>query len=136
MCFVNVHRSGSEAGRTESLSVFGVRAQAVMSGRDMSSSQQYDGSEELDRLIQSTVLIGDFAAAVQLALSANRLDDALLLAHIGGAELFQRTCEEFFARRTEQGSAKPYHKVCDCMCCVSSLPCFFAFSVDTTSISI
>lgn len=49
-------------------------------------------------LLRRSVLVGDFASAVQCCLAQNRLADALLLASCGDDALWQSTQEEYFRR--------------------------------------
>jgi hypothetical protein len=52
-----------------------------------------------DAVLKKAVLIGDFAAAVAICFKQDRLDDALILASAGGADLWQSTRTQFFQRK-------------------------------------
>lgn len=55
---------------------------------------------DADRLITRALILGDFASAVSLCLSADRFADALLLAVKGGPELLAETQKTYFERQT------------------------------------
>ncbi|KAM0749096.1 hypothetical protein T439DRAFT_349169 [Meredithblackwellia eburnea MCA 4105] len=67
-----------------------------------------DGESDVDRLITKALVVGDFASAVDLALSTDRFADAILLAVRGGPELLARTQKAYFERQT---SSLPYLRV-------------------------
>ncbi|KAJ3023627.1 protein transport protein S31 [Thoreauomyces humboldtii] len=57
---------------------------------------------DVDIIITKAVVLGDFETAVDAALGANRLADALMLAVSGGTELLVRTQQEYFRRQKEK----------------------------------
>eukprot|EP00249_Psilotum_nudum_P022019 c28342_g1_i1 orf=734-3148(-) len=62
--------------------------------------------DDSDREIQLALVVGDFKGAVEYCLSANRLADALVLAHVGGSELWAKALSECLKR-----NCRPYRKV-------------------------
>ncbi|KAI9105495.1 hypothetical protein DFS34DRAFT_575149 [Phlyctochytrium arcticum] len=63
---------------------------------------------DIDTLITRALLLGDFETAVEVALGAGRLSDALILAVSGGSDLLLRTQQEYFKR---QAQSKSYIRV-------------------------
>lgn len=59
---------------------------------------------DIDTLITRAVVLGDFETAVDVALGANRLSDALMLAVSGGSDLLLRTQQEYFKRQAKKKS--------------------------------
>ncbi|KAI8909273.1 hypothetical protein DFJ77DRAFT_433416 [Powellomyces hirtus] len=57
---------------------------------------------DIDILITKAVILGDFEAAVDVALGANRLSDAMMLAVSGGSDLLLRTQQEYFRRQKKE----------------------------------
>ncbi|KZO91995.1 hypothetical protein CALVIDRAFT_567736 [Calocera viscosa TUFC12733] len=57
---------------------------------------------EVDRLVTRALVLGDFASAVQLCLSAERFADAILLAVKGGPELLASTQKAYFEKRVTE----------------------------------
>ncbi|KAJ3137537.1 protein transport protein S31 [Geranomyces variabilis] len=57
---------------------------------------------DIDVLITKAVILGDFETAVDVALGANRLADAMMLAVSGGSELLLRTQQEYFRRQKKE----------------------------------
>ncbi|KAF9004641.1 hypothetical protein BDQ17DRAFT_1354419 [Cyathus striatus] len=55
---------------------------------------------ETEKLVTKALVLGDFASAVSLCLSADRFADAILLAVRGGPELLQATQKAYFERQT------------------------------------
>lgn len=61
--------------------------------------------EEAEHMIRKALVVGNFAAAVDVCLEAGLMTEALLLAQCGDPELWARTQHEFFVR---QRSKKPF----------------------------
>lgn len=59
-----------------------------------------EGESEVDQLVTQALVLGDFASAVELCLSAERFADAILLAVKGGPELLKKTQKAYFERST------------------------------------
>ncbi|KAI8473947.1 MAG: hypothetical protein J3K34DRAFT_161809 [Monoraphidium minutum] len=68
-------------------------------GPDMAAAAAAEGEED----IQKALFVGNYEGAVELCFKANRLADALLIANIGGAELFKRAMHRYMRR-----SPRPY----------------------------
>jgi protein transport protein SEC31 len=62
---------------------------------------------ETDRAVTRAVIMGDFPAAVDICMRADRLPDALLVALCGGPELLARTQEAYLQR----ARCRPYLRV-------------------------
>lgn len=56
--------------------------------------------------IQKAIFVGNYDGAVDTCLKAGRLADALLIANIGGAELFKKTMQRYMRR-----NPRPYMAV-------------------------
>lgn len=61
-----------------------------------------DGESDIDRLVTQALVLGDFAAGVELCLSAERYADAILLAVRGGPELLKKTQKAYFEKSTTE----------------------------------
>ena len=71
--------------------------------------EEHDGLDEEDdndRAVHHALTIGDFKDAVKQCLLANRMADALVLAHVGGSELWDETLTEYLRKHR-----RPYRKV-------------------------
>ena len=73
--------------------------------------QEPDGFEEstdppFDDAVQSALIVGDYKGAVARCISANKMADALVIANVGGASLWERTRDQYF-----KISRSPYLKV-------------------------
>lgn len=60
--------------------------------------------DDIDAQITRCVIGGDFASAVDLCLAAGKLDDALMLAVHGGAELLEKAKAAFYKKKSNQSS--------------------------------
>ena len=63
--------------------------------------------EEVDQLIQRSLMVGNFESAVKCCLYADRMDDALVLASYGGPDLWRRAQEAYFQKK----AGNPFMKV-------------------------
>jgi protein transport protein SEC31 len=61
--------------------------------------------EEAEHMIRKALVVGNFAAAVDVCLEAGLMTEALLLAQCGDPELWARTQHEFFVRQRKR---KPF----------------------------
>ncbi len=73
--------------------------------------QEPDGFEEstdpeFDDAVQSALIVGDYKGAVARCISANKMADALVIAHVGGAPLWESTRDQYLKM-----SRSPYLKV-------------------------
>lgn len=75
---------------------------------EMDGQQENDDSS-FDDAVQRALVVGDYKWAVALCISANRMADALIIAHAGGSLLWESTRDKYF-----QSSFSPYLKVIIC----------------------
>lgn len=73
--------------------------------------QEPDGLEEsadpsFDESVQHALVVGDYKGAVAKCISANKMADALVIAHAGGASLWESTRDQYLKM-----SHSPYLKV-------------------------
>ncbi|CAA3002812.1 transport SEC31 homolog B [Olea europaea subsp. europaea] len=64
------------------------------------SKQESDGQEEssepsFDDAVQHALVVGDYKGAVAQCITANRMADALVIAHVGGVPLWERTRDQY-----------------------------------------
>lgn len=69
-----------------------------------------DVNNEHEEEIQRALFVGNYEAAVEGCLRAARMADALLIANIGGADLYKRTMQRYMQR-----NPKPYMQVVSAM---------------------
>ncbi|GFP92420.1 protein transport protein sec31 homolog b [Phtheirospermum japonicum] len=79
------------------------------------SQPEIDGPEEsldpsFDDAVQRALVVGDYKGAVAQCISANRLADALVIAHVGGGSLWNNTRDQYL-----KTSSSPYLKVVSAM---------------------
>ncbi|CAI0560283.1 unnamed protein product [Linum tenue] len=77
--------------------------------------QELDGLEEnadpsFDDCIQHSLVVGDYKGAVAQCISANKRDDALLIAHLGGPTLWEKTRDQCLKL-----NRSPYMKIVSAM---------------------
>jgi protein transport protein SEC31 len=60
----------------------------------------------VDKSIQHALVVGDYRGAVNQCLAANRMADALVIAHAGGSALWESTRNQYL-----KNSVSPYLKV-------------------------
>ncbi|KAH6765868.1 transducin family protein / WD-40 repeat family protein [Perilla frutescens var. hirtella] len=77
--------------------------------------QEMDGQEEssdpsFDDTVQCALVVGDNKKAVAQCISANRLADALVIAHVGGTTLWEHTRDQYL-----KTSRSPYLKIVSAM---------------------
>ncbi|GMH30630.1 hypothetical protein Nepgr_032473 [Nepenthes gracilis] len=72
---------------------------------------QADSSDPgLDDAVQRALVVGDYKTAVAQCISANRMADALVIAHVGSASLWESTRDQYLKK-----SSSPYLKVISAM---------------------
>ena len=59
-------------------------------------------SKEAEAAVKQSLLVGNFEAAVECCFRSGNMADALMLASVGGAELWAKTQAEFLARETKK----------------------------------
>uniref|UniRef100_A0A0E0ANQ7 Sec16 Sec23-binding domain-containing protein n=1 Tax=Oryza glumipatula TaxID=40148 RepID=A0A0E0ANQ7_9ORYZ len=64
----------------------------------------------VDKSIQHALVVGDYKGAVNLCLAANRMADALVIAHAGGSALWESTRNQYL-----KNTVSPYLKVVSAM---------------------
>ncbi|KAL3622566.1 hypothetical protein CASFOL_033977 [Castilleja foliolosa] len=79
------------------------------------SQPEINGAEEsldpsFDDAVQRALVVGDYKGAVAQCISANRLADALVIAHVGGGSLWNNTRDQYL-----KTSSSPYLKVVSAM---------------------
>ncbi|KAL5659583.1 hypothetical protein ACJX0J_032746, partial [Zea mays] len=95
----------SEASLAEDLvSTNGQQTEQEMSGDVVPSDPS------IDKSIQHALVVGDYKGAVNQCLSANRIADALVIAHAGGSALWESTRNHYL-----KNSISPYLKVVSAM---------------------
>ncbi|PPS03542.1 hypothetical protein GOBAR_AA17135 [Gossypium barbadense] len=77
--------------------------------------QESDGLEEsadasFDDAVQRALVVGDYKGAVEQCIAANKISDALVIAHVGGSSLWESTCDQYLKM-----SRSPYLKVVSAM---------------------
>lgn len=75
------------------------------------TQQELDGHEEstdpsFDECVQHALVVGDYKGAVAKCISADKMADALVIAHAGGTSLWESTRDQYL-----QMSRSPYLKV-------------------------
>ncbi|OAY39931.1 protein transport protein SEC31 homolog B [Manihot esculenta] len=78
-------------------------------------TQEPDGLEEsadpsFDDSIQSALVVGDYKGAVAQCISANKIADALVIAHVGGSSLWENTRDQYLKM-----NRSPYLKIVSAM---------------------
>ncbi|KAI8823184.1 uncharacterized protein EV422DRAFT_566042 [Fimicolochytrium jonesii] len=68
---------------------------------------------DVEILLTKALILGDFETAVDIALGANRLADAMLLAVSGGPDLLLRTQQEYFRRQKDKTYVRVLQSVVD-----------------------
>jgi protein transport protein SEC31 len=74
----------------------------------LAESGESEADDESEAAIQRALVAGDFKAAVDHCLAANRMADALVIAGVGGAALWEST-QNIYIQRTQR--QRPYLKV-------------------------
>ncbi|XP_016538857.2 protein transport protein SEC31 homolog B isoform X1 [Capsicum annuum] len=64
--------------------------------------QEESADTSFDETVQRALVVGDYKGAVAQCISANRMADALVIAHVGGASLWERTRDQYL--KTSQSS--------------------------------
>lgn len=66
--------------------------------------------------IQKAIFVGNYDAAVDTCLKVGRLADALLIANIGGADLFKKTMQRYMRRNPRPYMAVSTHTAAPIVC--------------------
>lgn len=75
-------------------------------GRRFGAYQLTEKEIEAEATIQRSLVVGDYASAVDACLAVHRMADALMLASLGGAELWSKAQKAFM-----DSEPRPYMKV-------------------------
>lgn len=99
------------------LSVRGDNHAAEETGVAAEESQVEDGVEDNGDAsfadgVQRALVVGDYKGAVGLCVSANKMADALVIAHVGGGSLWENTRDQYLKM-----SRSPYLKVAETLSC-------------------
>lgn len=71
-----------------------------------SDGPEESADPEFDDAVQRALVVGDYKEAVALCVSSNKMADALVIAHVGGASLWESTRDQYLKM-----SRLPYLKV-------------------------
>uniref|UniRef100_A0A2P2MNN0 Uncharacterized protein MANES_10G135100 n=1 Tax=Rhizophora mucronata TaxID=61149 RepID=A0A2P2MNN0_RHIMU len=74
--------------------------QREVNGLDESADPSFDDA------IQCALVVGDYNGAVEQCISANKMADALVIAHVGGTSLWEKTRDQFL-----KANQSPYLKI-------------------------
>ena len=78
--------------------------------QEMPEEEEDESSDRVfDDAIQRALVVGDYKEAVDQCISANKMADALVIAHVGGTALWESTREKYLKM-----SSAPFMKVCKC----------------------
>lgn len=69
---------------------------------DVTSTSSTIMSKSAEKAVKDALLVGNFEAAVECCFRSGNLADALVLASCGGADLWQKTQAEYFARESKR----------------------------------
>ncbi|KAJ0247821.1 Protein transport protein SEC31 A [Hirschfeldia incana] len=83
---------------------------ATYSSENVKVTQQESSDPLFDDAIQRSLIVGDYKEAVSHCLSANKMADALVIAHVGGTTLWESTLDKYLKM-----SNAPYMKVVSAM---------------------
>ncbi|CAN4080604.1 unnamed protein product [Withania somnifera] len=64
--------------------------------------QEESADSSFDETVQRALVVGDYKGAVAQCISANRMADALVISHVGGASLWEQTRDQYL--KTSQSS--------------------------------
>ncbi|KAL8500893.1 hypothetical protein ACS0TY_020468 [Phlomoides rotata] len=95
--------------------VANIKDETVVEDSVKAPHEEIDGQEEssdssFDDVVQRALVVGDYKGAVAQCFSANRLADALVIAHVGGTALWESTRDQYL-----KTSRSPYLKVVSAM---------------------
>ncbi|XP_058107910.1 protein transport protein SEC31 homolog B isoform X2 [Magnolia sinica] len=78
---------------------FKVGGDVIPNGEQETELQELaESSDSFDEGIQCALVVGDYKGAVSQCISANRMADALVIAHVGGATLWENTRDQYLKR--------------------------------------
>uniref|UniRef100_A0A1J3JSN5 Protein transport protein SEC31-like protein B n=1 Tax=Noccaea caerulescens TaxID=107243 RepID=A0A1J3JSN5_NOCCA len=85
-------------------------AAKVEEPQEMPEDEEESSDTVFDDAIQRALVVGDYKEAVDQCISANKMADALVIAHVGGTALWESTREKYL-----KTSSAPYMKVVSAM---------------------
>ncbi|XP_010269720.1 PREDICTED: protein transport protein SEC31 homolog B-like [Nelumbo nucifera] len=99
--FNNLQSPKEDPSVSPSIDNFVVEGDAMRNGEQV--QQELDGVGEttdssVDDSIQHALIVGDYKEAVSLCISANRMADALVIAHVGSPSLWESTRDQYLKR--------------------------------------
>ncbi|XP_043691562.1 protein transport protein SEC31 homolog B-like isoform X2 [Telopea speciosissima] len=99
--FNNLQSPKADPSLSPSASNFEGDGGAVTNGEQL--QQELDGTglgadSSLEDSIQRALVVGDYKGAVALCISANKMADALVIAHVGGAALWESTRDQYLKK--------------------------------------
>eukprot|EP01018_Ginkgo_biloba_P001782 Gb_38895 [translate_table: standard] len=97
--FDNLHSPKEDTSASLSGNDFAVEKETTTNG--VEAEHEAEGSTEYsdcDEAIQHSLVVGDYKGAVVQCLSANRMADALIIAHVGGGALWEKTRDEYLKK--------------------------------------
>ncbi|XP_068660881.1 protein transport protein SEC31 homolog B-like isoform X2 [Aristolochia californica] len=77
---------------------FAAESSSIPNGDEPHENIVEGSDSSLDGDIQRALVVGDFKAAVSLCMSANRMADALVIAHLGGSSLLESTHGQYLKK--------------------------------------
>ncbi|KAL1197597.1 transport protein SEC31-like protein B [Cardamine amara subsp. amara] len=86
---------------------FGAKSEET---QEMPEEEEESSDPVFDDAIQRALVVGDYKEAVDQCISANKMADALVIAHVGGTALWESTREKYL-----KTSSAPYMKVVSAM---------------------
>ncbi|KAG9459646.1 hypothetical protein H6P81_004154 [Aristolochia fimbriata] len=95
--FNNLQSPKADSSVTPSGDVLVVESSSVVNGDE--AHENVEGTHSLlDGDIQRALVVGDYKMAVSLCVSANRMADALVIAHLGGSSLWESTRDQYLKK--------------------------------------
>ncbi|KAL3814781.1 hypothetical protein ACJIZ3_016049 [Penstemon smallii] len=107
--FNNLPSPKAETPMSTSKSEF-VIDDSVKESQQEINAQDENSDPLFDDAVQRALVVGDYKGAVAQCISADRLADALVIAHVGGVSLWERTRDQYL-----KTSRAPYLKVVSAM---------------------
>ncbi|KAH9300540.1 hypothetical protein KI387_012123 [Taxus chinensis] len=98
--FDNLHSPKEDPSLSVAGNDFAVEKDTIGNGTEVEHEAAKDSPEysDFDEAIQSSLVVGDYKGAVMQCLSANRMSDALIIAHVGGSSLWEKTRDEYLRK--------------------------------------
>ncbi|KAJ4978081.1 hypothetical protein NE237_008861 [Protea cynaroides] len=100
--FNNLQSPKADSSFSPSTSSFGVDGGALDNAEQL-PLQELDGTREgtdssFEDSIQRALVVGDYKGAVAQCITANRMADALVIAHVGGSALWETTRDQYLKK--------------------------------------